>query len=606
MPKLLKERNVSYLNKDFNSLKRDLIRYSQAHHSGTFSDFNESSPGMVFMEFMAYIGDVLSFYQDQQFNEVRMDTAVEYENVVKFAKMKGYKPSGPRAARGKLSVAIEVPAAADVNGNIVPDPLYCPILEKGAQATGPNNTTFETLDRVMFSSSLDRNVIVTRTDSSTGLPTYFAVRKYVEITAGQTVSEAFSITSFKKFRAIELSTADVIEVIDVFDSDGNQWYEVDSLVQDFVFSADDNSGTDSESVPYSMKILPVPRRFVLDRNPTTGLSTMTFGSGDGINYDDELVPNLADMALPLAGRQTVSSFAIDPRNFLKTRSLGLSPYNTTLTVRYRTGGGSNTNVADRTIRSFSNALLTFSSTDLNAIRKGDVESSLSCNNEVKTDGGGPAETITEIKINSDGYFAAQERVVTADDFIARVFSLPARFGQISKAAVRRNPITELATDLYILSKDSDQHLTVSSSTLKQNIKTYIKKYRMETEGINILNAGILNIRCNFGIVVSSKVNRVETLAKCIDVIRSRLDVDKVQIGQPIIISEIMSELHDVAGVISVYELYFTNLKGMIDGLSYSSDIIDISANTRNGIVYCPTDSVFEIKYPRRDIVGVAK
>lgn len=605
MPKLIKERNVSYVNRDFNSLKRDLIRMAQAHHSGSFSDFNESSPGMVFLEFAAYVGDVLSFYQDQQFNETKMSTATDYNNVVAFAKMKGYRPSGPRAARGKLAVAVEVPSSTDQVGARVPDPLYCPILVAGSQAAGPNGTTFETLENTFFSSSLGRDVVATRFDSS-GMPSYFALRKYVDIVAGQTVTETFSITEFKKFRSIELSNRDVIEIIDVVDSDGNIWYEVPYLAQSFVFASEDNNGSDNEQVPYRLSILSVPRRFQTDRDSSTGKTSLIFGSGDGVNFDDELVPNLADFALPLAGRSTFSSFALDPRNFLKTRSFGLSPYNTSLTIRYRIGGGENTNVPDRSIRSMSNATLSFQSTNLDPQKKADVESSLSCNNDVSTDGGAPAETITEIKLNADAFYASQSRVVTEQDFISRVFSLPAKFGKVAKVSVSRNPISHLSTDMFILSKDSNGHLAVASSTLKNNIKGYIGQFRMSTEGINIFDGKILNVRCNFGVVVSSKLNKSEVLTKCIDVIRSRFDVDLIQMSQPIVLSELTNALHSVNGVISVYELYFSNVIGLIDSFSYSSQKFDVGASTRNGIIYCPNDSIIEIKYPNRDIIGVAK
>lgn len=601
-----RERPTSKLGRDFASLKKLLTRFSEAHHSGVFVDLNEASPGMAFLETIAYVGDTLSFYQDQMFNETKQDTAREIENVVSFAKMKGYKPRGPAAARGKLSVAIEVPATTNARGEVIPNDAVTPYLLKGARTDGPEGSGFETLENVYFSSSLGRDITGSRFDNNTGQPTHFALRKYVEIIAGETKSEAFVISNYEKFKKLELSEDDVIEIIDVIDSDGNQWYEVEYLAQDWVFDSEENGNADSEEVPYVLKLLPVPRRFIVDRNPSTGKSSLIFGAGDGINFDDELIPNLADYALPLAGRRTYSSFAVDPRNFLKTRSLGLSPYGTTLTVRYRVGGGIQTNAAQKTIRNFVDATLVFPSNAVATSVKGDIEGSLACLNIEKTSGGGPAETITEIKLNSNAYFAAQSRIVTCEDYIARTLSLPAKFGKPDKVYVKRNAQNLLSMDLHVLSRDSNNHLTTASAGLKNNIKTFLKKYRMQTEGVNILDSDIINLRCNFGVVVNSRFNRSEVLVKCISAIRDELDVDLMQIGQPIVLSNISSILQSIQGVISVYELMFSNVFGTTDGLSYSETRFDTRAAVRNNILYCPDNSIFELKYPERDIIGVTK
>lgn len=604
--KLTRERPTSLLNRDMVGFKKALLKYSQAHMSGVFSDLNEASPGMAFIDFAAYIGDVLSYYQDQCFNETNLEKATQIENVVAYAKMKGYRPRGPAAARGILSVAIEVPATVNSLGQVVPDDSVTPTLLKGARTDGPDGAMFETLDNIHFTASVGRDVTGSRFDSSTGQPTYFALRKYVPIIAGETKTETFTVNEYRKFRSIELSHSDVIEIIEVFDSEGNQWYEVDYLAEDMVFDGEENNAGDSAEVPYVLKLIAAPRRFVSDRNPVTSKTTLTFGAGDGLNFDDELIPNLADFALPLAGRRTFNSFPLDPRNFLKTRSLGLSPYNTTLTVKYRVGGGPQTNVPARSIRNFVEATLSFPRSDINPSVRGEMEGSLSCLNIQKTIGGGPAETISEIKLNSEAFFAAQNRVVTREDYIARTLSLPAKFGKPEKVFVKRNSLNPLSMDLHVLALDDRGYLTQASSTLKENIKTFLKKYRMQTEGINILDSEIINLRCNFGVVVGSKFNRSEVLTRCIDAIRAKLDTPRMQIGQPIIISELISDLQQISGVISVYELYFTNMFGTVDALSYSQTRFDTRANVRNNILYCPDNSIFEVKFKQKDIIGVAK
>jgi hypothetical protein len=570
---------------------------------------------MAILELQAFIGDILSLYQDMQFEEVKQESAQQIENVVSFAKSLGYRPQGKRAARGKETFFVEVPAIT-VNGQSIPDDSFAPILRAGAQVQGPSNTIFETLDDVVFSASspdYPRLVTGSQFDSATGLPTHYAIRKDMEITAGQTIVETFKITTFQQFLQIKLSNPDVIEVLSVYDSEGNPWTEVDYLAQEAVFDADVNSDlTDNTDVPYLLKLVTVPRRYVTDRDPTDSTTSLIFGSGDGVNFDDELIPNLADYALPLAGRRTFASFAIDPQNFLKTQTLGLSPYNTTLTVSYRVGGGPQTNVIAGSIKTVTNAELDFSTTSLDATKKGAVVQSLECINVQKTDGGSPEETIGEVKANSAAFFAAQNRVVTREDYIARILTLPAKFGKPDKVYVRRDSINPLAIDVHVLARDADNHLQLASANLKANIATYLTPYRMITDGINILDAKIINLRVKFGVTVSPKVNRTEVLAKCLAVVQDYFDIDSQQIGHPIVVSELSANLQAVQGVISVYELTFTNvignapLPGSQITLPYSTTRFDVSHQRQNEIIYCPQDSIFEVKYPMVDIQGVSQ
>lgn len=600
----IKERAVKYVNKDFKSLKRDLIRFSQAHHSGTFQDFNESSPGMAIMEHVAFVGDVLSFYQDMQFLELKRETARQIENVVSFAKQLGYRPSGKRAARGKEVFFIEVPSIT-VGSEIVPDNSYAPILRKGSRVEGAG-IPFETLDDLDFSSSLGRMVTGSRFDNTTGLPTHFALRNEVDIIAGETKTDTVVLGTFEQFRSIELTNSDVLEVISVFDSDGNEWTEVDFLSQESVFDLETNTDSDSSAVPNILRIVSVPRRFVTDRDPVTNKTSLVFGSGDGVSFDDQLIPNLADLALPLSGRRTFTTFPLDPQNFLKTRTLGLCPFNTTLTITYRVGGGSETNLAPNTIKNVVSADIDFSSNSLDAVKRSAVESSLECLNIQRTEGGAPEERIGEIKANSAAFFAAQNRVVTREDFQVRVLSMPEKFGRPDKVFVKKNSSNSLALDIHVLARDADDHLTLASSNLKSNIKTFLTPYRMLTDGINILDSDIINLRCKFGVVVSSKKHRNEVLAKCLDAVRDYLHVDKMQTGHPIVLSDLSSEIQQVQGVISVYDLQFSNVVGVTEGRSYSNVHFDVSANVRNQILYCPENSIFEVKFATRDIIGVAK
>lgn len=600
-----KERIVSLTNRDFRTLKRDLITFARAYASGSFTDFNETSPGMAVLEFVSYVGDGLHYMVDQAFNESG-EGANELKNVMANAKARGYRPQGKRPSVGVLHWAIEVPATVDSFGRVVPDDSFTPALLKGSQGLAQNGTPFETLDDISFTASLGREVTGSRFDSTTGVPTYFALRKSVDVVAGKTVIETFNVTDFQQFRRIDLGSTDVIEIIDIFDSDGNEWYEVDYLAQDWVFTADSNTGADGDLVPYVLKLLSVPRRFIVDRDISTGVSTLVFGSGDGVSFDDELIPNVASYALPLAGRRTFSSYNVDPQNFLKTMSLGLSPHNTTLTVRYRVGGGLSTNVPARTVRQPLAANFSWASTNLDPQKKGSVESSVGCINLDTMKGGGEAETIREIKANSSAFFAAQNRAVTREDIVARTLSLPTKFGKIEKAYVKPSEFGQFAYDVHILASDADGKLTTATPTLKANLAQYLRKFKMLTDGINILDSDILDLRVHFGVTVVSGKNRSEVLSNCTARLADYFKQDNIQIGQPIVVSDVVSVLQNTVGVVSVYEASFTNVFGTQDGLSYSSDRFSVSDNLRDGMLISPPEAIFQVKYPVRDIVGSAK
>lgn len=604
-----KEHSIKFLNKDFPGFKRDLVKFAQAHHSGSFQDFNESSSGMAILEFQAYTATVLAFYMDMAFNEMKQDSSRQIENVSSFAKSLGYRPQGKRAAHGTETFLIEVPATSQ-DGKIIPNDLYAPVLRKGAKLDGPNGVVFETLDDIDFSVSTTtdiRMVTGSRFDNTTGQPTHFALQKSIEIGAGETKEAIFSVNDFQQFLSLELTEEDVLEVLSVIDSDGNEWYEVDYLAQEMVYDSHANNSSDSNVVPYILKLRAVPRRFITDRDPTTNKTSLIFGSGDGVNFDDDLIPNLGDLALPLPGRRVFNTFSLDPQNFLKTRSLGLSPFNTDLTIRYRVGGGAQTNVPPGSIKSVREATLDFSVTNLNPLTKGDVIGSLEAINITKTDSGGSEETISEIKANSAAFFAAQNRVVSRPDFIARIMSLPAKFGKPEKVHVKRDNLSSTAVDIHLLSKDEFGHLCQASSTLMTNISSYLSPYRILTDGVNLLRTDIINLKVEFGVVVSPKLNKTEVIAKCLSVVRDFLHIDRMQIASPILLSELQAEIQDVFGVVSVYKLTMKNLFGRQDNnTDYSPVSFDVGSWTSNNILYCPENAIFEIKFPNRDIVGESK
>lgn len=603
---VIKEDDVKYLNRDFKGFKRDLMEYAKAHFSGVFADYNEASPGMMLLELQAYVGDVLSYYLDQQFNEMRMQTAQQTKNVALLAKSKGYRPRGPSASTATQAFFVEVPAVLS-GTEYAPDYTYSPRL-LNVRVAGPNGSFFETMEEVNFASSSIESPLtkaVSRRDPSTNNATHFALKKTVSITAGKTATDTVSVDGFKQFYRYEISQPDVLEIISVTDSEGNTWYETEFLSQDTVIVPVANSSDDSDTVPYVVKLITVPRRFVVDRDIVTGKTSLQFGSGDGIAYDDEIIPNIADMALPIPGRGYYNNFVLDPQNFLKTTSLGMSPRDTTLTIKYRVGGGVDTNVPAGTIATVDAFTHDWQSNSLTPSIAAAVISSLETINVSKADGGSPAETIAEIKANADAYFAAQQRAVTREDYISHILAMPSKFGRPEKVFIDRDTKNQLNLNIHILAKNSNGNLIAATPTLKNNISKYLKRLRMLTDGVNILDGKVINFGVSFGVVVGSKYNRVEVLSQCLQAVKDYFNIDRMQIGQPIVHSDLKAVLQNIVGVISVYNLEFTNIFGNIGGFDYSTVRHDFS-NPKNGIIYCPQDSIFEIKNPNVDIVGETK
>jgi len=484
------------------------------------------------------------------------------------------------------------------------------IIKRGAKLKNSAGITYETLEDIDFSSvdiSNSNYCTVSNADPSTKQPTAFALRvNGCKIKAGETTTTTFTVGSYEPFRKLTIVDDDIIEVIEVKDSNNNLWYEVDYLAQDTVFDGVKNSGADSNDVPYILKLKSVPRRFITEYDIDSDRMSIIFGSGDADAFDGELIPNIGDLALPLYGKDTFCDFSIDPQNFLKTRTLGLCPSNTTLTVKYRFGGGTDSNSGAEEISEVTQSIFEVADSSLDSSIIRDVGNSFSVVNPKPVVGGKDSLTIEEIRQLISANFATQSRMVTAEDFIVRSLTMPTRYGSVFRSNVNVNPLNRNAVELVVLAKDNNGYVTVASNDLKDNLKKYLNRFRMLTQGIEILDGKIINIEVRFGILTDSDMVKTEVLSNCIEVMREYFDVDKWQLGQPLNKTIISKVISDVKGVISVTRLDFINRIGTFDGRNYSTDNYNIVANTRNNIVYLDANSIFEVKYTSKDIKGFAK
>ena len=642
-------KQVNYLNKDFGDFRDNLIEFAKVYFPNTYNDFNEASPGMMFIEMAAYVGDVLSYYIDSSFRESLLAYAEEKRNVYNIAQSFGYTPKVTSPSSVVLDVYQTVPAL-----NQKPDYRYALNVKAGTTVTSAaTDTTFRTLEdcNFNFSSSFDaRDVTVFETDS--GAPTKFLFKKKVKAESGNINTEYISFGTAEKYSQIKLANAKVIEIISVTDSDGNTWHEVDSLARDTIFEDMENNSSNSpdsvgdrESVPYLLKLKKVSRRFTtyINQNDET---VLRFGAGISDNPDEEIVPNPDMVGSNLPGSPSKLTTAFDPSNFLKTKAFGTAPSNTTLTIKYSYGGGIDDNVNSDDITNISSISYEIQDSLLSSGLVQDAKDSVEFTNPKPATGGSGGQTIKEVRESALAYYQAQQRAVTKEDYVVRAYSLPPKYGNIAKVHLTQDDqlnrdadsidldrqvtpadvaagrtlrsfqagrfLNPLAMNMYTLGFDSNKKLTKMNQTSKENLKTYLSQFRLVTDAVNIKDAYVINIAVNFAILTKTGFNKNDVLLRCVTAVQDFFDIDRLQIGQPIVLSDIAYELSLIDGVASIVPpvdnnpnklpIVVENKYKLNEG--YSGNYYDIENGMIDGILYPALDpSIFEIKYPNSDIKG---
>ena len=611
------ERDIRYIDRDFNTIRSSLIQYSKTYFPNTYNDFTETSTGMLFMEMAAYVGDVLSFYLDNQIQETFIQKARQTTNLYALAYSLGYVPKVTTVATSAISFYQQVPAI--LSGSVyVPDFNYSLIIPENTQITSNTNSTQKFLieDAIDFSasSSLDPTEVSVYQISGVN-PTYYLLKKNRKAISATVTSETFTFTNAIKFDTRTIRAANIVGVLDVIDTDGNTWYEVPNLAQENVFNSirntntnDPNYSVDTE-VPYILELKTVQRRFAT-RFMDSGSLQLQFGAGSTRSTTEEIIPNPDNVGLGLPFERTKLTTAFSPVNFVFTNTYGIAPYNTSLTVRYLTGGGAAANVEAGSLTQVDDSNIVFINPNLaNTTLANQIFNSVASNNVIAADGGMDGDTVEEIRQNSLGNFQNQLRTVTTQDYLVRALSMPANLGVIAKAHAQPQKIGdyqagELPTvlDLYILSYNINKKLRTTSALLKRNLQTYLSEYRMINDSINIKDAYIINIGVNFDIIVAPNFNNSETITRCIDSLTNYFDIDKWQVNEPIILKDLYILLDKVQGVQTVKSVVVNNLTGT--SLGYSDFAYDVSGATVNEVVYPSIDPmVFELKYPNQDILG---
>ena len=611
------KRNIQYINKDFTELRASLVNYARTYFPTTYTDFSPTSPGMMFMEMAAYVGDVLSFYMDNQIQENFLQYARQPNNLYELAYMFGYKPNVTQVASTVVDFYQQVPAIGTVP-NIVPDFNYSLFVPSNSivSTLSPNNVSFLIEDPVDFSvsSSGDPTEVTVYEVDGSGNPLYFLLKKSRKAISSTINTIQYSFGTPTQFSTVDINAERIVGVLDVVDTDGNNWYEVDYLGQEMIFDSIKNTNTNdpnlsqySGDTPYLLKLEKIQRRFAT-RVVSTGSLQLQFGAGTANDTDEEIIPNPNNVGIGLPFEKTKLTTAYSPENFLFTKTYGIAPSNTTLTVRYLTGGGVGSNVPANSLTTLASTV-TFLNTNLTTVTANYIFNSLAVTNPQAADGGGDGDTIEEIRQNSSANFASQLRNVTQNDYLVRALSMPAKYGVISKAYIEPTKAQSLSAgesqsvlDLYVLSYDISNKLNTASPALKQNLTTYLSQYRMVNDSVNIKDGFIINIGVNFDIIILPDYNSNEVLTKCVLALQDYFAIDKWQINQPIVLRNLYILLDRIEGVQTVKDITITNLVG--ENLGYSKYAYDISGATQGNVVYPSLDpSIFEVKYPNQDIQG---
>ncbi len=615
-------KDVKYLSKDYNGFKNQLLEFAENYFPNNFNDFSEGNPAMMFLEMTSYVGDILSFYTDTQLKESFLSLAQNSENLYNLAHAMGYKPKVSSPSQVNLTITQLVPS--DPNNDYNPDFNYALNVKKDSTFLSTENgmsfyTTNDT--RFNFSSSFEpTNQDPYQYDSNNNIE-YWILKKTIPSICGEIKSQSFTIGNIEKYKTLNLFDTNIISIESITDSDGNEWTEVPYMAQDTVFEEIENIAANDPTLhhqqtatPYLLKVKRVSKRFTTKIQPNNSIE-IQFGAGTSDKSDEQIIPNPDNIGLGIKDGRSKLDTAYDPSNFLYTKAYGEAPANTVLTIKYITGGGLESNVESNTITEKGTLDITHKvEGQTNTSMLNFVRNSVTSTNLEAASGGGGAETLEEIRMNTMANFAAQKRTVTKDDYIIRCLSMPPQFGRIAKAYITQDdqtsPLTHepnripnpLALNLYLLGYNSEKKISLVNTATKNNLSTYLEQFRMLTDAINIKNAFVINFKVEFTITVYKSYNNQSILLDVIASLKDYFVIDKWQINQPIIMSEIQDIIIGTKGVQSLASLELTNLSGPLKGYSQYSYSFDKA--TRNGVIYPSMDpSIFEIKNPDSEIIG---
>ena len=595
------QRKRNYLNRDFSDFRLDLLRYANIYFKDKIQDFSEASLGGLFLDMAAYVGDNMSFYLDHQFRELDPTTAVESQNIEAMVRNAGIKITGNSPASVTVNFYIEVDPMTDATtGETIPVHDYLPRIKDGAKVSTDSGVVFNLTEEIDFSIKDENGLYlaeVTPIVSSSGVITSFVFMRSGLCVSGTIKTQTVTVpNSFVPFRTITLDEPHVTSILRVYDGEGNDYYEVESLSQDTVFRKNKLSSGDT-----SIEVITAPYRYSTSTSITDRTTTLRFGSGDSSKILENTVPDPSDLALPLYGKETFSSFSLDPNKLLQSPSLGVSPVNTTMKLIYRYGGGAQHNVEADAIRSIDEIEWIF----LQGVpydRAQAMKISLAVSNPTPARGGAEGPSLFDLKNFVTSARTMQNRVVTTDDLLARVYTLPTEFGVVYRANVLPNPENALSSLLYVISRNSSGQLSPSSDALKKNLSTYLNEFRLIGDAMDVLDAEVINYQIKITCRFAHNANKYELISLIIRKVKDLFAINTVALGKPIVKSDILNVVINQPGVVSCVDIKLVNIAGTVQDKTYSGTQKNLDLALKDDIYFAEPYEIFELRYPNKDII----
>lgn len=590
---------IRYTARDFNSIKLELTEYAKKYYPDTFKDFGEASFGALMLDWSAYIGDILSFYVDYGANEAHLKTSIEYNNILKHGYKLGYKHNPFQSSYGTVSIYCLVPSDT---GGLSPNMDYAPIIKKGT-VFAAGSKLFTLLENVDMNNA-SFSIRVAKTNSVTGVPTHYAIKGYGSVVSGLNKFQQTAISDFKRFQKIDINSTNVAEIVSVFDSEGNEYYEVDYLSQNIIYKSVLNKSEDAKMAPNILIPYSVPRRFIVENYDRK--TTLVFGAASSVAIEnDDFLPDPSNTMMEIYGKNYIKDPSFDPKKLVNSDKFGIGPSNTTLSIVYRLNTTENVNASAGSVDSIINLKADFKQANLlNSSLKNEVLNSFVVENEDPIVGSITIPDTEELKIRIIDNYATQGRAVTEKDYESMIYSMPAKFGAVKRIkAVKDIDSFKKNINLYVISEDQSGYLTAPSVNIKKNIKTWIEKSKSVSDTVDIIDAKIVNLKLNFTVIGTPDKSKSESLEACLVALRNYFK-RKPEIGEPFLVNNILSVLKKVDGILDVRDVSISTA----NGLEYSRTPLQINTNMSmigyNPIISMPLNVVWEIKYPTSDISGV--
>ena len=595
---------INYTSRNFSDIRIDLVNMVRQYYPDIFNDFNDASVGMMLLELNAAVGDMLSFNTDRMFQETQIDYAQQRQSVLSLARTFGLKIPGKRPSVTIVDFSVTVPPFGDTF-----DVSYAPIIRAGAQVNGAGKV-FETQYDIDFSNpftigGIPNRLIIPNFNSNGVLTTYTLTKREMVINGFTKIfSRTISANDVRPFFQIILPENNVLSIDSIIALQGTnftqdpslnqfldiekRWFEMDALAESEIF-IEDNAVTSDNAGIRPGKWITVTKKFIREYTDL-GFTKITFGGGS------QDVSSLCDFDVNPALVNQIG-------DFINNMALGETPTaNTTMFVKYRVGGGADTNLGPNVLTSL--GLVNMVVNGPNQTVNNSVKASLRVNNPLPALGGKDTPSIEEIRNMVKYNFSAQNRAVTIKDYHSRISLMPGEFGVPFRCGVFEE---QNKVKVYILSLDANGKLTnTSTTTLRSNIATYLADYRMLNDYVQISNGKIINLSLEIDLFVDKKAPQTQIISQVISSVQSFMDINKFQMGDNIYLSPLIENINNVGGVLNVIDLRIYNKVGngySVNEISQpyideTTRQIDIASDYT---LFGDPITMFEIKFPAQDI-----